>query len=135
MLTNIHQQDVHFEQRPDTYSLQRELTEKDLRLWDPPTVNRVIHFFEKMELLSQTQKSPIKIAVHISPMTRDRLVYEIVKERVGIFANEHSKLINGNALIFGGHQVLTNAQIYNVLRYIVRPKTRYRMMKILCKSV
>jgi len=57
---------------PMTLSVTKELSEIDLRLYDPPSVATVIQFFEKLEIVSQYSRQQIKIAVHMSHSTRGR---------------------------------------------------------------
>jgi hypothetical protein len=121
--------------RPDTYSLVREPTEKDLRLWDPPSVASVISFFERLEVVSQYSRQPIKIAVHMSQATRDVLTYYVNKHRTDIFIHEYNSLSEFGTILSLGRQYWTNAQCYAVLRWYVRPTTKKLMEDVLCRSV
>ena len=70
---------------PMTLSVTKELSEIDLRLYDPPSVANIIHFFEKLEIVSQYSRQNIKIAVHMTPSTRAAIAYNIRFIRRGCF--------------------------------------------------
>jgi len=126
---------MHAGSKPDTLTVQHPLTKEDLWLWDPPTVFGLIAFFEKMEEVAQYYRQPIKVLVHVSAVVREKLLNEIIENQTGIFAVEFDQTNEGECLLRGGRQLVTNKQAYRLLRYAYRPKSQAEMDDILSISV
>jgi hypothetical protein len=103
-------------------------TKADLILKDFEIPN-IMAFLKKFELLNQQFPRPLKMAVYFSETVATRVLNE---------ARRYRKLnhdLDGRDILYRGKQLLSNAQLEDVIRAICKPMSSQEMKRILRKSV
>jgi hypothetical protein len=120
------------------YTMKQELTEKELpSLKGKLDVHRVFVFLSKVADVERTTIYPVYIAKHISPTILTVLEHHIQTLKRDRFYAEYEKLkaVKTKRILYGGVQNLTNVEVFKVLKWEIRPKSKAIMKQVLRRSV
>ena len=103
----------------------------------PLDVHGVFLFLNKVADVERTNIYPVFIAKHMSSTILTVLEHQIRTHRDEKFYVQYHKLKAANTrhILYGGVQNLTNAEIFKVLRWEIRPLSKKCMIDTLRRSV
>ena len=92
-------------------------------------VPELLQFEEKYSLLQQDWVEPLRIAKHLDKVVRNRI------ENEANMIPKYESILRGRSILDRGKQLLTNEQIWDILKRIIEPISTEEVRRVLSQSV